>query len=218
MTRKTRSITITIVIGLLLSITLFIFLTQLEKEMLRDYETREVVRSVEEVPAGTWITESNVNLYFVLEEVNGKIVTDETITNLSMLCGSYANRNLSVGEIMYLPLFSSKEKLTGRYNSPTEISIRIEDEANGVAGTLRKGDCVNIFVSTLNGETKQEVYKEILKNIVINEAYDSVGNLIGMSDKEKKACIITFYVEESEVAMLLTQLTSGTLIIGKVEQ
>lgn len=217
MDKKKRAIIVTVVIGLLLSFMLFIFMTQLEKEILSDYETKQVVRSVKEIPAGTWIKESNVNDYFRIEEVNGKVVTSETITELSRLYGAYVNRDISVGEIMYSKVLCSKQILTENFDSPAELSIRIEDEANGVAGTLRKGNRVNIYVNESEAALKDIKFKEVLSDVIINEAYNSAGELIGMSDTSEKACILTFYVEEDCVAELLTRFSSGTIVITKMD-
>lgn len=216
MNKKKRAIIVTVVIGLLLSFMLFIFMTQLEKEILSDYETKQVVRSVREIPAGTWIKESNVNDYFHIEEINGKVVTGETITELSELYGAYVNRDISAGEIMYSRVLCSRQTLTEDYDSPAEMSIRIEDEANGVAGTLRKGDRVNIYVNESEAAMKNKEFKEVLIDVVINEAYNRAGDLIGMSDTIEKACILTFYVEEDCVAELLTRFSSGTIVITKM--
>lgn len=218
MSKKKRAIIVTIVIGLLLSFMLFVFMTQLEKELLSDYETKQVVRSIKEVPAGTWIKESNATEFFLVEEINGQVVTGETITELSELYGSYVNRDIGIGEIMYSRVLCSEERLVKEFTSPAEISIRIEDEANGVAGTLRKGDRVNIYVNEVESTIKNRKFKEVLKDVIINETYNSSGELIGMSDNVEKACIITFYVEEDSVAELLTQFASGTIIISKMSE
>ncbi len=217
MNKKKRAIIVTVVIGLLLSFMLFIFMTQLEKEILSDYETKQVVISVKEIPAGTWITEDNVNAYFHTVEVNGRVVTGETITELSGLYGAYVNRDIGVGEIMYSRVLCSKQLLTEGFDSPAEMSIRIEDEADGVAGTLRKGNRVNIYVDGSEMALKDKEFKEVLSGVVINEAYNSAGELIGMSDTEEKACILTFYVEEACVAELLTRFSSGTIVIAKTD-
>jgi len=217
MNKKKRAIIVTVVIGLLLSFMLFIFMTQLEKEILSDYETKQAVISVKEIPAGTWIAEDNVNDYFHTVEVNGKVVTGETVTELSGLYGAYVNRDIGAGEIMYSGVLCSKQLLTADFASPAEMSIRIEDEANGVAGTLRKGNRVNIYVDGSETALKDKEFNEVLSGVVINEAYNSAGELIGMSDTEEKACILTFYVEEACVAELLTRFSSGTIVIVKTD-
>lgn len=215
MDKKKRAIIVTVGIGLLLAVMLFVFMTQLEKEMLSDYETKQVVRSVREIPAGTWINENNATEYFMLEMINGKIVTAETVCALQEVYGAYVTRDISEGEVMYSRVFCTEKKLREGYHSPVEISVRVEDVANAVAGTIRKGDCINIYVNEVDTAAKSKEYKEVLKDVIINEAYNSAGEIIGMSNETEKASIITFYVEEDMVAELQTKFVSGTIIVSK---
>lgn len=215
MSKKKRAVILTVSIGLVLAIMLFVFLTQLEKEILSDYETMQVVRSVREIPAGTLIVESNVNHYFSVEDINAKIVTPETVCTLSALYGAYVTRDISAGEVIYSKVLCAEDMQTEGYKQPVEISLRIEDVANGVAGTIRKGDFINIYVNGADTFDKDVEFKEVLNGVKVNEVYDSAGTLIGMSDSVEKAGILTFYVEEDKVAELQTQFASGTIIISK---
>lgn len=215
MSKKKRTLIITITIGLLLSVMLFVFMTQLERELLRDYETNYVVRSIKDIPAGTWLWEDNVTEYFALDEVNGKVITNDTVCMLQSLYGTYVKRDVSAGEIIYRPVLCAQMELLENYVMPAELSIRIEDVADAVAGTLRKGDSVSVYVNAADTEIGQTSYRAVLQNIIVNEAYDSAGTVIGMSDTIAKTCIITVHVEAERVAEILTCLSSGNVVITK---
>lgn len=215
MSKKKRTLIITITIGLLLSVMLFVFLTRLEQELLSDYETNYVVRSIKEIPAGTWLWDDNVFEYFAIDEVNGKVITNDTVCTLQELYGTYVKRDVSVGEIVYRPILCTQMELVEAYVMPVELSIKIEDVADAVAGTLRKGDNVSVLVNGMDTETGQTGYQTVLQTVIVNDAYDSAGTVIGMSDTTAKACIITVYVEAEKAADILTCFASGNVAIIK---
>lgn len=197
------------VIGFLLGITAFVALLWLERQSLKDLEQKIVVRCIQSCPIGEEITAENVAEYFEVTEVPAVLATEQTVTELQQLCGTYPERTVEAGEIIYRSVFATEDKAE-ELGNPVEISVTAGIEY-AVAGRIRKGDIVNVYVK--NRDT--EDYELILENVLVRAAYDSNATVISMGNEHALASMFTFYVE-AEVAEELGKLYSGNTAVLKV--
>lgn len=179
------------IVGILLALTGYIALIWLERQALKDLEQKSVVRCVKTCPAGENITSANVEEYFKVVPVAATLATSQTMDTLDELIGAYPERRIEEGEIIYRTVFSNAASTDIRLY-PVELSVTAQIEY-AVAGRIRKGDTVNVYVK--NKETQQ--YKLVLENVVVREAYDSSAAVIGMEDQYALATMFTFYVDET---------------------
>lgn len=198
-----------IIIGVLLALTAYVALVWVERQALKDLERKTVVRCIQTCPAGEKITNENVTEYFEVTEVAALLATEQTLAELQMLVGTYPERTISEGEIVYVSVLTAEENTTD-YENPIEISITAGIEY-AVAGRIRKGDVVNVFVENPNTKT----YELVLKEVIVRDAYDSGATLISMSNEHSLASMFTFYVEAS-IADELGRLYNGNVAIVKV--
>lgn len=197
------------VIGLLLATISFVTLLWVERQSLKDYDQTMVVRCVQRCLAGEEITAQNVNKYFETQEVPASLATAGTFASPEELIGFYPERTIEPGEIIYSSVLNVESALE-QLKNPVEISISAEVE-NAVAGRIRKGDVVNVYVE--NSSTKK--YELILEQVVVQKAYDLNATEISMSNESALAIMFTFCVEDT-VAKELSSLYTGNVAILKV--
>lgn len=205
-----------LVIGLILTLTLFFLLVFLQHEMLKDTEKTTVVLANGQIPAGTVFTEETAKTYLKEAEVNSSLAIDETYASITELYGKYVLRTTEENEIIYNGLVGDDAEILSQYEKPTELSLTISEEAAAVAGTIRKGEYVNVYAS-LRNEDGHDTYQLVLSNVLVNEVYDKDTIKIAMSDKESVALTFTLYIEAEEVPALLTKLETKEIFVVKVK-
>lgn len=204
------------IIILVMSISLFFVLTLIQREMLKDTVKETVVLANKDIPAGTILTESNVSDFLKEEEVSSALVIQETYKTKSELIGKYVTRTVSGNEIVYAGVIGEDSKELEKYENPIELSLSISKNASAVAGTIRKGDYVNVYAVVQDANAKQS-YELVLEKILVNEVYDENTSKIAMSDKESVALTFTFYMEEEAVPELLGKLQTKEIFAVKVK-
>lgn len=205
-----------ITIGFVLTLTLFFVLIFIQREMLKDTEKTTIVLANRTIIAGTVITKENASEYLKEVEVSNTLVIPETYHSKGELIGKYVNRTVSDNEIIYDGLLWSEAETLRQYENPIELSLRIGEEAAAVAGTIRKGDIVNIYAE-LEDEDGNQSFELISEKILVNEVYDKNTELIAVSDKESVALTFTFYLEQENVSDLLDKLTEKDIFVVKVK-
>lgn len=198
-----------LLIGLLFSVVAYAALIWVERQALKDLERKPVARCIKECPAGEEITEGNVQEYFELVLVAEELATAQTYESLGRLTGSYPTRTIKEGEIVYSSTLS-EEAEPDRLLAPVELSVTA-DIAFAVAGRIRKGDTVNVYVE--NRDTK--TYELILEQVVVQGAYDANAASVSMGNEHALASMFTFCVEAS-VAERLEKLYGGKVAVLKI--
>lgn len=199
------------VIALLLAIVGFVALLWVERQSLKEFDKQAVVRCIKLCPAGEKITVANVYDYFELEDIPVGLVTEQTFDSLDALVDFYPGRTVMPGEIVYASVLKT-EDYAEVFLEPVEISITVDVE-DAVAGRIRKGDTVNVYVR--NVVTNE--FELIMEKVVVLNAYDANANMISMGDERSLASIFTFCVESS-IAEDLGYLFNGDLVVLKVRK
>lgn len=205
-----------LVIGLVMTLTLFFVLTFIQHRMLMDTEKTVAVLAKKLIPAGTVITDENASDFLKEVEISSVLATPETYQAVSSLFGKYVMRNTAANEIMYSGLLGDDAETLSKYENPIELSLNIEENASAVAGSIRKGDYVNVYAGMKNQEGNS-VYDLVLERVLINEVYDANTVKIAMSDTESVALTFTFYMETEDVPELLNKLETKDKFIVKVK-
>lgn len=198
-----------LLIGLMFSGVAFAALLWIERQSLKDLEKKPVARCIRLCPAGEEITGENVQEYFEIVQVAAALATAQTYGSLDGMLGSYPSRTIEAGEIVYSPVLSMEAE-PDRMLAPVELSITA-DIALAVAGRIRKGDTVNVYVE--NRDTK--TYELVLEQVVVQGAYDANAALISMGNEHALASMFTFCVEAS-AAEKLEELYDGKVAILKI--
>ena len=130
-------------IGLVFALTTYVALIWIERQALKDLEQKVVVRCIKTCPAGEDITSANVEEYFEATNVAAVLAIEQTISEIQQLIGTYPERTIEKGEIVYTSVLTAADKIEELVN-PIEISVTAGIEY-AVAGRIRKGDTVNVY-------------------------------------------------------------------------
>jgi Flp pilus assembly protein CpaB len=204
------------IIGFVLALTLFFVLIVIQREMLKETEKTVAILARKPIVAGTVITEKNASEYLKEVEISSTLATKETFGSVSELIGKYVTRNTAEDEILYRGLLEDEAEVLSRFKNPVELSLSLSEETAAVAGTIRKGDYVNVYAYRRNsgGAT---LYELVLENVLVNNAYDSATTKIEMSDTKTVALTFTFYLEQADVPGLLDKLETKDIFVVKVK-
>lgn len=205
-----------LIIGFVLTLTLFFVLVLVRREMLKDTEKKVAVLANRQIKAGTMLTKDNISEYVKEVEISSNLAIKETYCTKEELVGKYVTRTTEENEIIYAGLMMDDAEVLSQYENPIELSINISEESYAVAGTIRKGDRVNVYAAAMD-ETGREAYELVLEGVLVNEAYDKNTGKIAMSDTESVALTFTFYMEKEDIPKLLSKLETKEIFVTKVK-
>lgn len=198
-----------ILFSLTLAIITYFILISIESGILDKYEKIEVVMSLTNIEEGTEITEDNVSDLFGMKEVNASLKLENGVEKVEDLVGYIAQENIVSNEIMHLGSFINKKEALQGIEEPTNVSISVSNINNAVAGTLRKGDFIDI--SVILSETGENV--KLFNHIYIQEAYDSSGVTVDRgSDTPTIMLLIT--VDKEDLEWLYEMTAKGEIKIN----
>lgn len=188
----------------------FVCLVAFERLMLQKYEKTDVVVSLCPLSEGTEITNENRQLYFGIKAVPKELAVDSVYKSLEELGTGVVRYEVGAGEIMYGGLSEKKDELT-LFNEPVEVSFGVDDEECAVAGSLRAGDAVDIYIA----DRKSDVYGIILDDVILYRCFDERFAEILNDDMEKKAVNFTIILEREEVSDFLPALEDKKIRVVK---
>lgn len=203
-----------ILLGISFAFVLFFGLLAVQAYMLNSYEQTKTVIAKVEVPAGTQITKENANEYFEEKEVRKAFVLPSSVTEIKDLYNSYARHSFSEGELAYDHSFCSDENVYEMFDDPVEASISLTSFADGVSGTLRKGDYVFVYFVDKEYGTVECFGSEAL---YIKEAFSSAGVVAPISDKETAASVFTVVMDKTKSKDFCTQLKTKDVALVKTD-
>jgi len=103
-----------------------------------------------------------------------------------------------------------------QYQELTWISVPIKELYQGVAGSLRTGDYVDVYFI---GQQEENVKCEILtERVRIAQAYSSQGQTITEDNAEGLTQLIVIPMEKAKVAAFYEKLSQGNIRIAKYEE
>ncbi len=101
------------------------------------------------------------------------------------------------------------------YECLTWISISVKELYEGVAGTLREGDYIDIYTLWKEGE---EVRSQLLaEHVRIKETFNTQGVQID-AGKEGLSQLIVVPIEKNQVSVFYEMLAKGNIRIAKYEE
>lgn len=199
-----------ILVCLLLAGILFVFLLNVEKRQLENYEKGLVVVAIEDVPDNTEITPENAAEYFALAERTLTDIPKAAYTDLSALTG-YAEGGIDKGSMVTESMFG---KLGAVAADAVFLSVDMEALEQSVAGTLRAGDRIDIY--TVKKEQDETVaVKEALSSVTIERSYTGSGVSIQKEDTASIAQYITIPLHKDAVEAFYEALENKKIQIVK---
>jgi len=200
-----------ILVCLLLAGMLFVFLLNVEKRQLENYEKGRVVVAIEDVADNTEITPENVTQYFALEERTLTDIPKAAYTDMQALVGFFAEGGIDKGSMVTKRMFG---KLGTVSADMVFLSIDMEALDQSVAGTLRAGDRIDIY-TVKKEQDKDAAVTEVLSSVIIERSYTGSGISIQKEDTTSIAQYIIIPIHKDAVEAFYEALESKKIQIVK---
>ena len=189
---------------------IYVALLQAEKSMLAEYEKGEVCFAAKDVPKGQLITEENVGEYFVMTEVDAKLIPAAAIRKTEEITGLIAAGHVDQGGMITTGMFQTINEVTAGMKEPVVAGFRAEDLSQLVGGVLRAGDRIHVYASEEDGETVL-----IWENVYVQQVFDASGGFIENADLAGAAQRINVFLDKENVEEFYSRLEKGTLRVVK---
>lgn len=200
-----------ILAALVVAITIFMVLLQLEKKALSEYEKGVVYVAATEIPKGVFITENNQNQYLKKVELDVKLIPKTALKSYEQLVGLVSASTIEEGVFVTEGMFERENIITKEMDEPVIAGFKAEDLYQVAGGVLRAGDRIHIYTVSESG-----IAGLIWEDVFIQQVFDSGGNVIAPGNITSSAQRINVYFDAGDIERFYTELARGTLRVVKV--
>jgi hypothetical protein len=194
---------------------MFTVLLVIQQSMLEKPESKWVLCAKEGIPKSVILTEDNMDTYTEKKEIPIMWLPEGYISSVEEIKGMISKVKVAKGSILDSAEFSVYDEYYVGYQELSWISVPIKELYEGVAGSLRAGDYIDIY---LVREEDDEYYCESLEERVpIAAAYSNQGIVIEGDDEEGLTQLIVIPIEKQKVASFYERLAQGNIRIAKYE-
>ena len=141
------------------AVAMFVILVQMEKNVLAEYEKGEVYIAAHRIPKGQMITAENYMDYFIIKEMDKKLISDTALTTLQQVQDMAAIYDVEQGTHLTEGMFEELRNIWSGMEEPVIAGFRAEDIYQVAGGTLRAGDRIHIYI--VKDETARLAWENI---------------------------------------------------------
>lgn len=182
-----------------------IYLAMQQKHAQDDLKTT-VVCMKEDVAANTYVSVDDIDKYFTTVKVQLEAVPENAIKSVGELSkdGFYIEDAMKKSQMVLTDNLASKDEVMDKYLSGYEVtSFDAQNFADGVNGSLRRGDIVDVYAL----DPATELLTLYAENVYVAEVYDNSGNKI--TEPDGIATAFTVWVTPEEVESLNLAVVYG---------
>lgn len=198
-----------------LALLLFAVLMMIQQSMLKEPEKERVLYARTKIPQNTMITEENISLYIEEQDIPVMWLPEGYVSERKLLYGMISTGEIAKGSILNQNIWKSYEEYYDNYEELNWISVPIDELYKGVAGSLRDGDYIDIYL--IYEEDKTYVCEMLAEKVRIESVYSSQGERIGVDDKEGLCQLIVIPIEKKDTSVFYEKLVQGNIRIAKYE-
>lgn len=203
------------VISLGLALLLFVVLLMIQRSMMEEPVSEQVICAKAPIPENIVLTKENLSLYVEQQDIPVMYLPEGYISGMEELLGMVSEAQIAQGSILSKAAFTAHEAYYDSYQELTWISVPIDQLYQGVAGSLRAGDYIDIY---LLREEEEQFYCDLLaERIRIEATYTSQGEGIGAESSSGLSQLIVIPIEKGNTAQFYEKLAQGNIRIAKYE-
>jgi len=203
------------IISLGLAGLLFTVLLMIQSSMNKEPVYEEILRVKNQISRNTRITEENFALYLEKAKVPVEWLPEGYLSDKNQVYDRVFQSDVSKGSIVTEVMAEAHESLYEDYGILTWISIPVKELYQGVAGSLRAGDYIDIYLLREENEVFQ--CSLLAERIRIEATYSDQGSAIQEDSKEGLSQLIVIPMEKSQVAVFFENMALGNIRIAKYE-
>lgn len=200
-----------IIAALVVAITVFVVMIQIEKNILTQYEKGNIYVAIKDIPKGELITAANCDQYFELRQLDKRCIPQTAISGAEQVQNLVASFSIEKGVLLTSGMFEPLNTITTQMKEPVIAGFKAEDLYQVVGGVLRRGDRIHIYSAKEEGETVL-----VWQNVYVQEVFDNAGKSVPNGDNVTSAQRINIYLDKEDVERFYTELASGALRVVKV--
>ena len=198
-----------------LSLLIFLVLVVVQRSIKEEPVCEKVLCAKKEIPSDVFITEENVSQYVEVRSVPVEYLPDKYLKATADLDNKMFVLKVSKDSILTENMMEDFLEDGGNYQTLTWVSIPIKELYEGVAGSLRAGDYIDIYTIWKEGE--HMLSQLLAEHVRIKETYNAQGTLIG-EGKTGLSQLIVIPLEKAQVATFYEMLAKGNIRIAKYEE
>ena len=203
------------VISLILAMLLFLALLVIQQSMQEKPESKWVLCAKEGIPKNVVLTEENISLYTEKKEIPVMWLPEGYISSVEQLKGMISEVKIAKGSILDNAEFAIYDEYYAEYQELSWISIPIKELYEGVAGSLRTGDYIDIYL--VKEEDKQYFCETLEERVPVAATYSDQGTIIDGDSTNGLTQLIVIPIEKQNVAQFYERLAQGNIRIAKYE-
>ena len=203
------------IISVGLALLIFCVLLFVQKAMREEPVYEEVFCAKITIDDQVVITEENVMEYVEMKKVPVNFVPEQSVKLLSDLYGKVFLTPVTKGSILTQKMSDNFNKDYQNYDCLTWISVPVKELYEGVAGTIRKGDYIDIY--TLWKEDDRMYSQLLLEHVRVQETLSAQGDSIREKENGLSQLIVV-PIEKGQVATFYEMLAKGNVRIAKYEE
>ena len=182
-----------------------IYLAMQQKAIQDDLRTT-VVCMKEDVAPNTYVGAKDIDKYFTTIKVQIEAVPENAIKSLTDFSkeGFYIEDSMKKAQMVLECNIAGKDEVMDKYLAGYEVtSFDAQNFADGVNGSLRKGDIVDVYAL----DPATELLTLYAENVYVAEVYDNSGKKV--TEKDGIATSFTVWVTPEEVENLNLAVVYG---------
>ena len=150
-----------------------------------------------------------------MKKIPVEFVPEHSVEVVSDLYEQVFLTDVAKGSILTKGMSEDFHKDYQSYDCLTWVSLPVKELYEGVAGTIRKGDYIDIYTLWKEGDV---MYSQLLLEYVrVQETYTAQGALI-KGKEEGLSQLIVVPIEKGQVAHFYEMLAKGNIRIAKYEE
>lgn len=199
------------VAALMASVVVFLLMLQMEKNMLSQYEKKEVYVATQVIPKGTFVAEETYEVYFERRELDVDMVPSAAVYSVEQLGEAMSVYTIDQGSVITEGMFELVNDITKEMENPVIAGCKADDLYQMVGGVLRAGDRIHIY--NVNEEKQVEL---LWSNVYVQQVFDNSGVGIEPGNQSASAQRLNLYMDKGDVEEFYSGLATGTLRVVKV--
>ena len=198
-----------------LSLLMFIVLVIVQRSMQEEPVYEKVLCAKKEITSDILLKEENISQYVEVRDIPVTYLPDGYLKANTKLDHKMLLFCVSEGTVLTKNMIEDFLPKEEKYQTLMWVSVPIKELYEGVAGTLRPGDYIDIYAVRKEGEEMQS--NLLAEHVRIKETYNTQGTLVG-DEKTGLSQLIVIPLEKKEVATFYEMLAKGNIRIAKYEE
>ena len=203
------------VISLGLALLLFTVLLMIQQSMMEKPVSEWVLCAKTKIPENVVLTEENISLYTEKQEIPVMWLPEGYVSEEQQLYGMISEAEIAKGSILSNAVFAVYDEYYEDYQELSWISVPIKELYEGVAGSLRPGDYIDIYL--IWEEDKEYFCESLEERVPIASAYTNQGATIEADNEDGLCQLIVIPIEKEYAAQFYQKLAQGNIRISKYE-